>query len=134
MKYILFIIGLVLWAGISARSKVRKQLSDLEDASNGQQTSSSPAYESLFAEHMQEKRSFAEEEAAAGYFTYETEKPSDESQTSQSASVKSPFVQTVKVANTDEGSSTVFDLRQAIVYNTILKAKYIPEVNLHEIN
>ena len=27
-----------------------------------------------------------------------------------------------------------FDLRQAIIYHTILTAKYVPEVNLQEIN
>ena len=73
MKYILFIVGMILWVGISARKYARKQISDLEDDSYQQKKPSRPAFESLFVDEPKAETSFAEEEAAAGYFTYESE-------------------------------------------------------------
>jgi len=136
MKYILFIMGIVLWVGISSRKRVRKAISDLEDDAYAQQEPSRPAFESLFVDEDEraEEVPFAKEEAAAGYFTYETEPaaPKFERRAEPSAPI---FRADNAIENIPkEGSAATFDLRQAIIYNTILSAKYVSGTNLPEIN
>lgn len=133
MKYLLLIIGLVLWVGIRSRKAVQKQLSDLEDAANRQQTDSRPAFESLFEDRKVSNTSFAEEEKAAGYFTYETQ-PVYTAQTVASAKESTDKAKNVVLGKEEESAGSGFDLRQAIVYSTILRAKYIPETNNSVIN
>ncbi|MBR1833918.1 MAG: hypothetical protein IJ785_00180 [Bacteroidales bacterium] len=133
MKYILFIVGMVLWVGISSRKYMRKQVSDLEDDSYQPQKPSRPAFESLFVDEAKTETSFAEEEAAAGYFTYESEPAAPQSASAAAPTAVSSFARgTMQVDREPAGAD--FDLRQAIIYHTILTAKYVPEVNLHEIN
>ena len=120
MKYLLLIIGLVLWVGIRSRKAVQKQLSDL-------------AFESLFEDRQVSNTSFAEEEKAAGYFTYETQ-PVYTAQTVASAKESTDKAKNVVLGKEEESAGSGFDLRQAIVYSTILRAKYIPETNNSVIN
>lgn len=133
MKYILFIVGMILWVGISARKYARKQISDLEDDSYQQKKPSRPAFESLFVDEPKVETSFAEEEAAAGYFTYESEPMAPQS-AAAAATTSAPSSARGVMEMGKESARVDFDLRQAIIYHTILTAKYVPEVNLQEIN
>ena len=130
MKFFLFIMAIILWVGLRSYKTVRKQMSDPEDVPQPR-PSSRPAYEALFENLQGKEMSFAEEERKAGYFTYESEsvQPVKASPKPRTAETK-----TVVEATNEKVQDSVFDLRQAIVYNTILKAKYVPEMNPSEIN
>ncbi|GEM_PF-1786503 len=138
MKYLLFILGIVLWVGIGSRKSLRKSISAQEDDSHTSDSGMRSAFESLFADQPKAAPSFAEEEASAGYFTYESEPVSTASNMSSfqnPVSMDSPIGHSSQVmTETSEIVPPGFDLRQAIIYNSILTAKYIPEANLPEIN
>lgn len=129
MKLVFFILAIILWVGFRSYKTVRKQMSDLEDAPEPR-SSSRPAFESLF-ERGREEMSFAEEERKAGYFTYESE-PTQPVTPSRKSGI--PEEKPVADRGSEKEQGSVFDLRQAIVYNTILEAKYVPEMNPSEIN
>lgn len=76
---------------------------------------------------------FASEEADAGYFTYETseqpqaEQPRPKSRTAKNVRVpESPVPAAAEAIEVSEKPD--FDLRQAILYQTILDNKYLSEV------
>ena len=121
--YILFILVFILLVGgrsVKSIRAFRQELSDLENAP----VKPTPAFESLFATEKPGRRSFAEEEKKAGYFTYETDDSSAEVQ--YNTKVTRPVVQPVMREEAEAPAS--FDLRQAIVYNAILTPKYLGEV------
>jgi len=122
-------MALILWIGLRSYKSVRKQLSDLEDSANGKGASPKPAFESLFDESEPSEMNFAEEEASAGYYSYESTPTPPTSFESRASTSGKHQVGSVGYAESEEVRSNGFDLRQAIVYDTILRAKYAPESN-----
>ena len=125
MEYFLIVLVLILLVGGRSVKSIRAFRQELSDLENAPETSQ-PAFESLFATAKNGAKSFADEEKSAGYFTYETDDSSSETQY-KSPKVSRPVVQTV-VKEEPQIETSAFDLRQAIVYNAILTPKYLGEV------
>lgn len=113
MSTFLLILAVVLWVGFKAYRKVNVEAGPVEtgDAPQRPNPSVRPAVESLFGG----KVTSSEEQP---YFTYE-------------AMSDQPIVKSEKAAeklNTDiQAEPAEFDLRQAVIYQTILNNNYISE-------
>ena len=118
MEYFLIIVVLILLVGGKSAKSIkafRQELSDLENSTETPQ----PAFESLFKTAKPEKKSFADEERSAGYFTYESmDAPARPAQSQNSQKMLVAEVQEPQVE---------FNLRQAVILDTILRAKYVPD-------
>lgn len=119
-----WIIALALLGfGVSLKKQIVESKRDAESCPQGP----APAVESLFEEEQDEPlpQSFEDEEREAGYFSYETINAMKESR---------PFeeVFTPSVPETEPHEAPLFgdfDLRQAIIYQTILHNEYLPNYN-----
>ena len=118
MNTFLIIIALVLWVGLKSYKSVRQQMADPENSAEVKE----PASASV---------TFAEEECSAGYYSYETV---EDINADQNSKVDDIFSQQNNVMSVDasemkdSGNEINFDLRQAVIYQTILSNKYLSEV------
>lgn len=148
MTFGLTILILVLWFGLSARKAWRKALGDLESEPKGdaasQQGTVKSAFESLFDTNREKVDSarkvtsnFATEASEAGYFSYES---SVDATTSDrpifKSAPKARPMQSETRATQSAGEllteASAFDLRQAVVYQTILTNKYISDMHSYD--
>ena len=128
MKTFWLITILILWMGFKAyRKGVRRTAAHPEDSAEGTQQPIAyprPSFESLFEEDDEEK-----DEEAPSYFSYETLEE-EERQQQPVAAVRETRPQEPVVAAVEEPVETpAFDLRQAVIYQTILNNKYNPEMS-----
>ncbi len=128
MKTFWLITILILWMGFKAyRKGVRRTAAHPEDSAEGTQQPTAyprPSFESLFEEDDEEK-----DEEAPSYFSYETLEE-EERQQQPVAAVRETRPQEPVVAAVEEPVETpAFDLRQAVIYQTILNNKYNPEMS-----
>lgn len=153
MSTFLIITVAILWVGLKAYKGVRKTFADPEGTTvEPQQTDSPrPAFETLFdddeADGMQqspygyeaydEAGTFEEEEKAAGYYTYEStsaEEPYEAANPAKSEEprrqAQAPRMAAMVADEPDEDAGQAFDLRQAIIYQTILHNKYNTALSL----
>lgn len=139
MSTFLIIMTVVLILGVRTYKGVRKFATDSEVlTSESVPQTARPAFESLFDEEDGQKGmyTFEQEEQSAGYFTYETAEPvvvnksSKKTRRKQMASEKAvesrgdEYLRQVSVAEDSEYENQGFDLRQAVIYQTILNNKY----------
>ncbi len=142
MKTFFLILTVVLWVVVrSAAAKAKRSEQSEDAASKPSQPSYSSvrsAFESLFDdEETQEEApasaSFSQEEAQAGYYSYETvDEPEAQPMSYQTQQPPSPSAaQDVTPVPTAEPEPVLqdFDLRQAVVYQTILSNKYLDEIH-----
>ena len=127
MSTFLIIMITVLWVGFKAYKGVRKTFADPEatvgtPTFSHDETDEEP--ESPFVyDYEEEPSTFVEEEKAAGYYTYETtEEPAAQPET--------PRVAAMVAEVPEEEYGQPFDLRQAVIYQTILNNKYNPGLSL----
>lgn len=128
MEYIFFVLVIVLLVGGRSAKFInafRKELSDLEN----QPVKPVSVDESLFTAAKSTRKSFAQEEKSAGYFTYETEDSSLEKPNSEP---KVSRIVPQAVRQEEQLPSFNFDLKQAIVYNAILTPKYLTGVDHYD--
>ena len=138
MKSFLLIVAVILWVALRSNAAKAKRKAGMEEsASQPSQPSYSSvrsAFESLFAEEDEAQSvnsTFAEEGKKAGYYSYETV---DESEPMYAhADTEANRSATSNPAETEEKPSAAdFDLRQAIIYQTILSNKYLDEMHTAE--
>ena len=153
MKTFIIIMIAVLWAGLKAYKGVRKTFAEPEaTATEPQQTGSPrPAYESLFGDTEDDEAAenpyafgdddapatFEEEEEAAGYYTYESTHVEEASEPARPGKAEEPArkasaprMAAMVAPESDEEATQPFDLRQAVIFQTILHNKYNPELSL----
>ena len=134
METFLYITLIVLWIGVALYRSVRK--ARIQDAESGLEdfVSAKPAYESLFEEETQGSYT-QEEKPFSNYFSYENEPEPMHSKPSKPNPVREEKVATPATATEKETvRNAEFDLRQAVIYQTILNNKYISKENSYEIN
>ena len=134
METFLYITLIVLWIGAALYRSVRK--ARIQDAESGLEdfVSAKPAYESLFEEETQGSYT-QEEKPFSNYFSYENEPEPMHSKPSKPNPVREEKVTTPATATEKETvRNAEFDLRQAVIYQTILNNKYISKENSYEIN
>ncbi len=144
MKTVFLILTVVLWIVIRYASSKAKQNAETDaTASEPSQPSFSSvrsAFESLFEDEEAEAEptysSFAQEEAQAGYYSYENVEESEvDAEPSRATSTQTTTTTTecstmAPAAETEEPLAPQdFDLRQAIIYQTILSNKYLDEIH-----
>ena len=138
MKSFLLIVAVILWVALrSNAAKAKRKAAMEESASQPSQPSYSSvrsAFESLFAEEDEAQSvnsTFAEAGKKAGYYSYETvDEPEPMYAHADTAANRSA---TSNPAETEEKPSAAdFDLRQAIIYQTILSNKYLDEMHTAE--
>lgn len=138
MKSFLLIVAVILWVALrSNAAKAKRKAAMEESASQPSQPSYSSvrsAFESLFAEEDEAQSvnsTFAEEGKKAGYYSYETvDEPEPMYAQAETAANRSACP---NPAETEEKPSAAdFDLRQAIIYQTILSNKYLDEMHTAE--
>lgn len=131
MKTFLIILITIAYIGWKAYKGVRKNFTvDTDDTVNEPQADTPrPAFESLFDEEETNNTpySFEEEEKAAGYYTYES---TEEINPSTAQDLQPSPVSMVSEVEETQPEMPAFDLRQAVIYQTILNNKYNPEVSL----
>lgn len=114
MSTFLIITAVILWVGFSAFRKVKTELADPVEAGEVSSESARPAVESLFEERSSSPK-------ASPYFTYETmEEPARHTANPIEAKVQSD-------QPLQPGEAVNFDLRQAVICQTILTNNYISE-------
>ena len=117
MNTFLIIIALVLWVGLKSYKSVRQQMADLENSAD--------------AEEPKASTTFVEEERSAGYYSYKTveEVNVENVPHTEDVSVRQDEAIQAGASDTkDTGNDINFDLRQAVIYQTILNNKYLSEV------
>ena len=147
MEFGLTILIIVLWFGLLARKAWRKALSDLESEPKGdtapQQGTVKSAFDSLFdtaretvSNTWKGSSTFAKEASEAGYFSYESSTDSSsERPVFKSAPKARPVQSEVRVSQPVADllpEAPVFDLRQAVIYQTILSNKYISDMHPYD--
>lgn len=141
MKLFLFILAVVLWVGVKSKAAASKRAADLESTSDSESANSpfrQSVFESLFNEFKDVVDDFSDAEASERPETSasttensfyeefsgaETTIVDDQPQVSESASA--PIVESLPEAQP-------FDLRQAVIYQTILSNKYLDEIRSHD--
>ena len=142
MKGFLLFLVVALWFGVKLRNMYRKQMSELENGSaDTDQGTVRSAFESLFDESVQfegEKKAsstFASEAASAGYYSYETSSSATDRRATANTAMSAQSVRAARPAPVlSEADATAFDLRQAIIYQTILDNKYLSDTQSTIIN
>lgn len=114
-------------------------MSELENDTASDQGTVKSMFESLFDDEPSQQHeetekaspSFASEAASAGYYSYETSsnaKSFRSTRANVNSTRPSQMAQPVKPAEVQvEADATAFDLRQAIIYQTILDNKYLSD-------
>lgn len=136
MKTFLFIVAVILWVGVKFLKTSANKAANLEDSSTSasrETSSQKSAFESLFDEFMGETEP---EPAAEEEYQWMDAYPFDESASDEEA-VPNMAQESAEVVNETESAETIdveadddfrFDLRQAVIYQTILNNKYLSEV------
>ena len=131
MKTFWLITIIVLWVGLKAyRKGMRTTAAHPEDSAEGPQQPTSyprPSYESLFEEDEEEQEEQPME--VPSYFSYETLEEEDKEQHPAAAAREAQPQRPVVVAEEEPAETPAFDLRQAVIYQTILHNKYNPEMS-----
>ena len=134
MKGFLLFLVVALWFGVKMRNAYRKQMSELENDTVASDSGTlKSAFESLFDEPQQdmeegESSAFASEAASAGYYSYETSSSATDPRAAAHAAMSAQSVRPFRPATVQaEEEVTAFDLRQAIIYQTILDNKYLSD-------
>ena len=142
MNGFLIFLAVALWFGLSIRKAYRKQMSELESETASTAGTVKNAFESLFdeldkSEETSQSSTFANEAASAGYYSYETTTSGSQGRpaanptmSAQSARTVRPAVQPAVVQT--EADATAFDLRQAVIYQTILTNKYLSDKEYYD--
>ena len=143
MKILIIIIA-VFWVGLKAYKGMQKSFVNPEEAVDEPQQAETPrpAFESLFSDEEPvavETSTFEEEEQAAGYYTYEStatfqaqesERPVWNAPEQPERQTKPAHRAAMVADEPEETSAQPFDLRKAIIYQTILHNKYTLEPSL----
>lgn len=122
------------------RNAYRKQMSELEGDTVSDQGTVRNAFESLFDEPKAQEgngtsSTFASEAASAGYYSYETSSSATDRRAAAHVATSAQSVRPVRPATARaEEEVTAFDLRQAIIYQTILDNKYLSDTQSTIIN
>lgn len=138
MNTFILIVVLILWIAVRSHAVQAKRKAEKENAASEPSQpsfhSARSAFESLFDEEVKSTEthtSFDQEERSAGYYSYESfEEPDLNPGRTTADTVSSP-----KAWTNDGGSDSSkpdFDLRQAIIYQTILSNKYLEEMRTYE--
>lgn len=111
MVTFLIVIAVILWVGLKSYRKVQEQF-DLADADEAPHRPARPAVETLFENDAPQSKE-------QPYFTYETMDglPADKSE--------QPDVKAEAAVEAEPAAA--FNLRQAVIYQTILNNNYISE-------
>ena len=106
---------------------MKKQIAESKKDAESCPQGPAPAVESLFDEEQDEPfpQSFEDEEREAGYFSYETIDAVEENRPFEEVSV-APVIEDERYDSPLFGG---FDLRQAVIYQTILHNEYLPNYN-----
>ena len=140
MKGFLIFLVVALWFGVKMRNAYRKQMSELESDTASDKGTVRSTFESLFDEpQTQEGReassTFASEAASAGYYSYETSSSATDRRAAAHAAMSAQSVRPVRPAPFQaEAEVPAFDLRQAVIYQTILDNKYLSDTQSTIIN
>ena len=142
MNGFLIFLAVALWFGLSIRKAYRKQMSELESETASSKGTVKNAFESLFdeldkQEDTSQSSTFANEAASAGYYSYETTTSSPKGRAAVNSAMSAQSVRTARPAVQPavvqaEADATAFDLRQAIVYQTILTNKYLSDMQSYD--
>ena len=149
MSTFLIVLAVILWVGYKAYKSISKTLADSEGGSEApSQGTVRSAFESLFEEESNHSfsstvkpgASFSDEERASGYFTYEDVTQSSATQQSQpqprtrsaKQAAKTTKQAPASAAMADNGERSSFDLRQAVIYQTILNNQYLDEIHSYD--
>ncbi|MBQ6069016.1 MAG: hypothetical protein IJK84_05890 [Bacteroidales bacterium] len=142
MNGFLIFLAVALWFGLSVRKAFRKQVSELESETASSEGTVKNAFESLFDEVMTEEKesrnsTFAKEAASAGYYSYESTASAPQGRaaahsamSAQAAKTPHPVASKSEVLTDNEAIS--FDLRQAVIYQTILTNKYLNDTQTYD--
>ena len=140
MNGFLIFLAVALWFGLSIRKAYRKQMSELESETASSEGTVKNAFESLFDDAREEVETegspmFANEAASAGYYSYEGTTSKAKSRKSVNSTMSAPTARIVdmSVSEQRDTGSTVFDLRQAVIYQTILDNKYLSDTLSYDI-
>lgn len=118
----------IFWVGSKFVRTMAKNAAGPEDSSNSQPSatrSQKSAFESLFDEFLAaDVEEPAREEAYNWDDSFEASVPVEEPVVAEAEPV--PAMQEAASASSEEGAA--FDLRQAVIYQTILTNKYLSEV------
>ena len=140
MSGFLIFLAVALWFGVKMRNAYRKQMSELESDTASDQGTVRSTFESLFDEPKEQESNgtsstFASEAASAGYYSYETSSSSTDPRAAAHAAMSAQSVRPFRPATVQaEEEVTAFDLRQAIIYQTILDNKYLSDTQSTIIN
>ena len=144
MKGFLLFLVVALWSGVKMRNAYRKQMSELESGTASDQSTLNSTFESLFDESRQQAgeeegadSTFASEAASAGYYSYETSSSATDRKTAANTFRPAQTMRPVRPATVQvqtEADAMAFDLRQAIIYQTILDNKYLSDTQSSIIN
>ena len=133
MSGFLIFLAVALWFGVKMRNAYRKQMSELESDTASDQGTVRSTFESLFDEPKEQESNgtsstFASEAASAGYYSYETSSSATNRRAAANAAMSAQPKRPVRAAIVQtEADATAFDLRQAIIYQTILDNKYLSD-------
>lgn len=139
MKTFLLILAVILWVAIRANAAKVKRESRIDDASEPSQPGYDPvrsAFESLFDEDLEAEstRAYsAQEDTGADDYSYETmnePEPEPTFDKPETEPIRNAYSKVAKAA--DEAVVSDFDLRQAVIYQTILSNKYLDEIHSTE--
>lgn len=153
MSTFIIITAVILWVGLKAYKSVRKNFADPEEPSVAphQTDYPRPAYESLFGDEKSDgmegnpydyevddvRPTFADEEKTAGYYTYESTTTEEsmapvysETPAEPSRQTKAPQMEETVDSESCEACGQPFDLRQAVIYFSILHNQYNKEMSL----
>ena len=119
MSTFLIILATILWVGYSSYRKIKNAASDAGGEAMSQPSRPASAFEAMCEE---EEKPMA---AAQEYFTYETLE--DEVNVDLNLNVDANAE--VSAYDSDIAGVRGFDLRQAVIYQTILDNKYLHEVH-----
>ena len=139
MSGFLIFLAVALWFGVKVRKAYQKQMSELESGAASDEGTVKSTFESLFNESPDKTESepatssFASEAANAGYYSYEA--PASTGRRATEAPKWTAHKAKVAVDPVQiEQEPVAFDLRQAVIYQTILTNKYLTDVHSYEIN
>lgn len=138
MNTFLIIMGVALWVGFSALQKKKQLGADSEDTSVPFPDDAKSVFETLFQQHIvvsPEMESFEEDfgdvvDEEPGGQPYQTKQP----EVVEPAPVATPVAFSTQPSSQPVVSGVDFDLRQAVIYQTILSNKYIDEFHSSEVN
>ena len=139
MSGFLIFLAVALWFGAKVRKAYLKQVSELESSTVSDKGTVKSTFESLFNESPNRTESepattsFASEAANAGYFSYEA----SASMGKRATDTPRWTAQAAKAVVTpvqDQLEPIAFDLRQAVIYHTILTNNYLTDSHSYEIN